>query len=234
MVARRQWQSLLEVVLCSGVPTQLVLSGIAFVAGLRPVLEGGRLSLPFVAAVSTADTILLVVLILWFLKLRHESPRQLFLGGRSVARELSLGLVLFPAVVAFMIGAIWWLRQAFPALQTVPENPFEAMARSPAGAIALLLVAMGAGGIREEVQRAFLLHRFRLDLGGAATGLILTSAGFGIGHVVQGWDAVLVTAALGAFWGLLYFVRGSIVAAIVSHALANGTQVLIAYAQRPA
>jgi membrane protease YdiL (CAAX protease family) len=235
MVARRQWQSLFEVVLCSGVPTQLVLSGIAIVAGLRPVPEGGGgLSLPFVAAVSTADAILLVALILWFLKLRQESPRQLFLGGRSVTRELSLGLVLFPAVVAFMIGAIWWLRQAFPALQTVPENPFEAMARSPAGAIALLLVAMGAGGIREEVQRAFLLHRFRLDLGGAVTGLILTSAGFGIGHVVQGWDAVLVTAALGAFWGLLYFVRGSIIAAIVSHALANGTQVLIAYAQRPA
>jgi CAAX protease family protein len=233
MVARRQWQSLLEVVLCSGFPTQLVLSGMALVAGLRPVPESGGLSLPFVAAVSAADTLLLIALILWFLKLRHESPRQLFLGERSVGRELSVGLVLFPAVVVFMIGAIWWLREAFPALRTVPENPFEAMARSPAGATALLLVAMGAGGLREEVQRAFLLHRFRLDLGGAASGLIVTSAGFGIGHVVQGWDAVLVTAALGAFWGLLYLVRGSIVAAMVSHALANGAQVLIAYAQRP-
>jgi membrane protease YdiL (CAAX protease family) len=233
MVARRQWQSLLEVVLCSGFPTQLVLSGMALVAGMRPVPETGGLSLPFVAAVSAADTLLLIALVLWFLKLRHESPRQLFLGERSVGRELRVGLLLFPAVVAFMIGAIWWLREAFPALRTVPENPFEAMARSPSGATALLLVAMGAGGIREEVQRAFLLHRFRLDLGGAATGLIVTSAGFGIGHVVQGWDAVLVTAALGAFWGLLYLVRGSIVAAMVSHALANGAQVLIAYAQRP-
>ena len=233
MVARRQWQSLLEVVLCSGFPTQLVLSGMALVAGLRPVPETGGLSLSFVAAVSAADTLLLIALILWFLKLRHESPRQLFLGERSVGRELRVGLLIFPAVVVFMIGAIWWLREAFPALQTVPENPFEAMARSPAGATALLLVAMGAGGIREEVQRAFLLHRFRLDLGGPATGLIVTSAGFGIGHVVQGWDAVLVTAALGAFWGLLFLVRGSIVAAMVSHALANGAQVLIAYAQRP-
>jgi membrane protease YdiL (CAAX protease family) len=183
--------------------------------------------------VTAADTVLLIALILWFLKLRGESPRQLFFGRRSIARELGLGLMLFPAVVMFMIGAIWWLRQAFPGLQTVPQNPFEAMARSPVGATALLLVAMGAGGIREEVQRAFLLHRFRLDLGGAATGLILTSAAFGVGHVVQGWDAVLVTAALGAFWGLLYLVRGSIVAAMVSHALANGSQVLIAYAQRP-
>ena len=65
---------------------------------------------------------------------------------------------------------------------------------------------MVAGGIREEMQRAFLLHRFRTDLGGAAIGLLLTSAAFGIGHLVQGWDAVLVTAALGAFWGALSLV----------------------------
>jgi len=184
-----------------------------------------------VAAVSIGDTILLTALILWFLSLRQESPRQLFFGERPVGREASVGLVIFPAVVVFMIGAIWWLRQAFPGLQTVAENPFEAMARSPFGAIALLLVAVAAGGVREEMQRAFLLHRFRNDLGGAATGLAVTSAAFGIGHLVQGWDAVLVTGALGAFWGLLYLTRGSIVAAIVSHALANGTQVLIAYAQ---
>ena len=231
MVGRRQWQSLLEVVLCSGFPTQLVLSGIALFAGIRPLRDTGALSLPFVAAVSMGDTILLTALILWFLSLRQESPRQLVLGERPVGREASVGLVIFPAVVVFMIGAIWWLRQAFPGLPTVAENPFEAMARSPFGAMALLLVAVAAGGVREEMQRAFLLHRFRNDLGGAATGLAVTSAAFGIGHLVQGWDAVLVTGALGAFWGLLYLTRGSIVAAIVSHALANGTQVLIAYAQ---
>ena len=231
MVARRQWESLLEVVLCSGFPTQLALSGVALLAGIRPMRESGGLSLAFVAAVSAADTVLLITLILWFLKRRQESPRQLFLGERSVARESGVGLLLFPGVVLFMIGAIWWLRQAFPGLQTVPTNPFEAMARSPVGALALLLIAMGAGGIREELQRAFLLHRFRTDLGGAATGLALTSAAFGIGHAVQGLDAVVVTATLGAFWGLLYLTRGSIVAAIVSHALANGTQVLIAYWQ---
>ena len=132
-----------------------------------------------------------------------------------------------------MSGAIFWLRQLLPNLHTVPENPFEALARSPAGAFALLLVAMVAGGIREEMQRAFLLHRFRTDLGGAAIGLLLTSAAFGIGHLVQGWDAVLVTAALGAFWGALFLARGSILAAVASHALANGTQVLIAFLQRP-
>lgn len=231
MVPGTRWQSLLEVVLCSGFPTQLALGGLAVLIGLQPTTSGGGLSLGFVAALSAADTVLLLGLVLWFLRLRGESPRQLFLGARPVAAEVRLGLLLTPLVVVFMSGTIWFLRQLLPDLLTVPENPFAALAHSPAGAFALLLVAMVAGGLREEMQRAFLLHRFRADLGGAATGLLVTSAAFGIGHLVQGWDAVIVTASLGAFWGALFLARGSIVAAVTSHALANGAQVLIAFLQ---
>ena len=231
MAPGTRWQSLLEVVLCSGFPTQLALSGLALVSGLRPMTADGGLALPFVAAVSAADTILLLALVLWFLRLRGESPRQLFLGDRSIPREMRLGLILSPLVVVFMSGTIGLLRQLLPALRTVPENPFGVLARSPEGALALLAVAMIAGGVREEMQRAFLLHRFRADLGGATVGLLVTSAAFGIGHVMQGWDAVVVTASLGAFWGALFLSRGSIVAAVTSHALANGAQVLFAFLQ---
>jgi membrane protease YdiL (CAAX protease family) len=229
MIARRQWQSSAEVVLCSGFPTQLFLSSLATLAGLGPLTDAGGLSLRFVAVVSAADTLLLGALVWWFLHLRHESPRQVLLGDRRASREMAVGLLLAPGVVVFMSGGMWWLRQVLPGLQTVPENPFELMAASPLGAIALLLVAVGAGGVREEVQRGFLLHRFREDLGGPVNGLVLTSVVFGLGHVVQGWDAVLVTGALGAFWGALYYTRGSILAALVSHALANGAQVGFAY-----
>jgi membrane protease YdiL (CAAX protease family) len=95
-----------------------------------------------------------------------------------------------------------------------------------------MLVAVVAGGLREELQRAFLLHRFRSDLGGAVNGLILTSVAFGLGHLLQGWDAVIVTGLLGAFWGGLYLARRSITAGVVSHGLTNAAQVMIAYAQR--
>lgn len=229
MVARRQWQSLSEVVLCSGFPTQLVIGGVATIAGLAPTTGSGALSLPFVAAVSAADTVLLCGLAVWFLRLRGESPGRVFLGRRPAAREAALGLLLAPAVVVFMSAGMWWLRQVLPGLQSVPENPFEVMARSPAGALVVLVVAVVAGGVREEVQRGFLLHRFREDLGGPANGLVITSAIFGLGHVVQGWDAVLVTGTLGAFWGALYLRRGNILAAMVSHGLANGAQVGFAY-----
>jgi membrane protease YdiL (CAAX protease family) len=231
MTVGRRGQSLFEVVLCSGFPTQLALSGAALLSGIEATTADGGLSLAFVAAVSAADTVLLVSLILWFLHLRAESPRKLFLGERAIGPEIRLGLLLSPLLVVFMSGTIWWLRQLLPTLKTVPENPFEALAHSPEGALALLAVAMVAGGVREEMQRAFLLHRFRADLGGATVGLLVTSAIFGIGHLVQGWDAVIVTASLGAFWAALFLTRGSIVAAVTSHALANGTQVLIAFLQ---
>lgn len=227
MIARRQWQSLAEVVLCSGFPTQLVLGGVATLAGLAPA--SGELSLPFVAAVSAADTVLLIALILWLLRLRGESVRAVLVGGAAPGRDLALGLLLAPGVVAFMSGGIVWLRRVWPQLHTVAENPFQGMARSPEDAMILLVVAVVAGGIREEVQRGFLLHRFRTDLGGPINGLVITSCAFGLGHLLQGWDAAIVTALLGAFWGALYLRRGSIVAALVSHGVANGVQVGFAF-----
>jgi membrane protease YdiL (CAAX protease family) len=121
------------------------------------------------------------------------------------------------------------LRWMWPALATVPTNPFEALASTPGRAMLLGVVAMVAGGVREEMQRGFLLHRFRHDLGGAMPGLVITSLAFGLGHVMQGWDAAVVTAGLGAVWGLVFLRRGSIGASLFSHAATNGVQVLAAY-----
>ena len=85
-----------------------------------------------------------------------------------------------------------------------------------------------AGGVREELQRAFLLHRFQQDLGGARVGLALTSVAFGLGHTIQGLDAAIITALLGALWGAVYLARRSSMAGIVSHSLFNGGQLVLA------
>jgi membrane protease YdiL (CAAX protease family) len=87
-----------------------------------------------------------------------------------------------------------------------------------------------AGGIREEIQRAFLLHRFEQHLGGPAVGLIVTSAAFGLGHTLQGLDAAIVTGMLGAFWGTVYLVRRSVVSTVTNHALFNVAQIALGYA----
>ena len=93
-------------------------------------------------------------------------------------------------------------------------------------AVIFAIVVMIAGGVREEVQRGFIVHRFEQYLGGGAVGVIAYSVVFGLGHLEQGWDASLATGLLGAIWGCLYLVRGSIVAPMVSHAGFNLLQLI--------
>ena len=82
------------------------------------------------------------------------------------------------------------------------------------------------GGIKEEMQRAFVLHRFDQSLGGARAGLVVYSVVFGTGHIIQGYDVAIVTTLLGLAWGIVYLRRRSLVASSVSHAGFNAAQVL--------
>jgi membrane protease YdiL (CAAX protease family) len=88
------------------------------------------------------------------------------------------------------------------------------------------LVAIVAGGVREELQRAFMLHRFEQYLGGAAVGVLVLSVAFGLGHMMQGWDAVITTGTLGAFWAAMYLRRRSSIAPVVSHSGFNSLEIL--------
>jgi membrane protease YdiL (CAAX protease family) len=109
----------------------------------------------------------------------------------------------------------------------VPTNPFETLAAGGYGEAAMMgVISIVAGGLREELQRAFLLRRFEQHLGGAAVGIVVLSTAFGLGHVMQGWDAVVTTGLLGAFWGLIYLWRRSSIAPILSHAGFNSIEVL--------
>jgi membrane protease YdiL (CAAX protease family) len=85
---------------------------------------------------------------------------------------------------------------------------------------------MFAGGVREEVQRGFIVHRFGQHLGGGVVGVLVYSVIFGLGHYEQGYDASLATAMLGAIWGFVYLQRRSIVGPVISHAGFNLAQVL--------
>lgn len=229
MSSRRQWKSLGEVVLCSGYPTQLAIGGLLHLAGLEAMTPEGGLSLAFLAWTGALDTVLLLALITWLTRRRGESVTRLFFGQRPVFRETLLGVALAPAVLGVITVTMLVIRLVAPALRTVPENPLEALARSREGLLMLLAMVTLAGGVREELQRAFLLERFRQDLGGAGMGLLITSVGFGVGHLLQGWDAVIVTGLLGLMWGVIYLRRGSTIAPMVSHALANAAQVVVVH-----
>jgi membrane protease YdiL (CAAX protease family) len=215
-----------EILLCSSIPTQLLIASLLRMGGWTPFDEAGRLSLPFVVTLSAVDTIVLIGLMVALTAARGERAADLWLGLRPIRREAAIGAVLIPVVFLLVVVLLNLLMAVAPWLHNVPVNPLETMAGTAAGAAALAVVAIFAGGLREELQRAFLLRRFEQHLGGALVGVVVLSVAFGLGHIVQGWDAVITTGVLGAFWAVLYLRRRSAVAPLVSHAGFNTLEVL--------
>jgi membrane protease YdiL (CAAX protease family) len=224
--AHRRLVAIAEILLCSSVPTQALIGAVLQLAGWAPMDASGHLSLPFVLTLSLADTLVLVALMVALTRLHGESATELWLGERRVRVEIAVGLMLVPVVFMGVVILLNALRIFVPWLHNVPENPLERLAGTAADAAMFALVAIIAGGVREELQRAFLLRRFERHLGGAAVGVIVLSVAFGLGHYTQGWDAVITTGALGGFWAVVYLRRRSSVAPVVSHAGFNTLEIL--------
>ena len=219
-------RAIAEVVLCSSVPTQLLIASGLRTAGWGAFDETGQLSLPFVFTLSVADTLVLVALMAALTIARGDRVADLWLGTRPTGREAAFGAMLIPLVFLLVVVLLNLLMALAPWLHNVPTNPLEQMAGTARGAALLAVVAILAGGVREELQRAFLLRRFEEHLGGPMVGLVVLSIAFGLGHIVQGFDAVITTGVLGAFWAALYLRRRSAVAPVVSHAGFNTLEVL--------
>ena len=216
----------IEVLLCSGFPTQLLLIVIMNALGMRAMTAGGNLSPTYIFTLSLLDTALVLGLVFFFLHAHREPPRRVLFGTRPVLREALLGILLMPimlVVVAIVLAIILTLA---PRLHDVPRNPLHDMLQNRSDAIVFAVVVMIAGGVREEAQRGFILWRFEQYLGGGLLGIVLFSAAFALGHLNQGTDLALATGFLGAIWGAVYLVRRSIVAPMVSHATFNLVQIL--------
>jgi len=225
----RRLMALAEVTLCSGFPTQLGLISLLSLFGYTPSDAAGQLSISYIIVLSFADTIVVLLLVWSLMEAHNERPVATFVGKRPIAKEVALGIGLVPIALIITATVFGIIRQAAPWLHNVPKNPLEALIQSPTTAILFTVVAVIAGGFREEVQRAFILNRFEQHLGGSTIGLVVFSVAFGLGHLVQGQDAALVTGLLGAFWGIVYLKRRSVVAPIFSHAIFNIVEIQIAY-----
>jgi membrane protease YdiL (CAAX protease family) len=210
--------AIFEVMLCSGYPTQLALGGTLEALGYHAFDKSGALSTTYVVGVSLADALVVVGLVILFLRSHGERPRDVIVGRRPAILEAAAGVPLILVSFGIAIAALLIVQLAAPWLHDVTTNPLEALLKRPLDAWLFAVVVVIAGGVREEVQRAFILHRFDVWLGGGTVGLIVTSIAFGAGHLMQGADAALATGLLGAFWGLVYLRRRSAVAPIVSHA----------------
>lgn len=216
----------LEVFLCLGFPTQLVIGTVLATFGGQVRTASGGFNPPFLFAVTLLDTLLLVGLVCFFFRAHRESIREQLFGAPRWTREVLFGLALIPASFVVVLAVLRLLKIVAPSLANVPHNPLGELARTRVEAVMFAFVAMLAGGVREEVQRGFILRRFEQFLGGGRVGLIIFSCLFGLGHLDQGRNVAIATAALGAVWGAVFLSRRSIAAPMVSHAGFNLLQVL--------
>jgi membrane protease YdiL (CAAX protease family) len=221
-----RWAALFEVLAVCGIPTQLAIAVVLIhVFGLTLMGDDG-LSLQFFATLSLVDTAVVAVLIRFFLWMSHERPAEVFIGTRPAIGEIVRGLLLVPVVFLLVTGLVLSLRTLLPWMHTVEENPLEAFLDTAVGASVFLLVAVLAGGVREELQRAFILRRFEQRLGGIRLGLVLFSVMFGALHADQGLDVAVAIGLLGFAWGLIFIRRRSAMLPIANHAGFNALQVV--------
>ena len=211
--------------LVCGIPTQLVVLVFLFLVG-EPLPADGNIPLELFATLSLLDTALVALLIKLFLVLSGETTGDVFLGSRRSGREALRGLLLLPPVFIGVTGLVYLLRLAMPWLHNVQQSPLEAYMNTPFNAAIFLFVVVIAGGVREELQRGFILHRFRQRLGGVWVGLGIFTVAFGSLHLNQGIDVAIAVGSLGLLWGVLYIRRGSVVASMVNHGGFDAAQVI--------
>jgi membrane protease YdiL (CAAX protease family) len=215
-----------QIIAVSGFPTQLLIAAILIVGvGMSPYSSEG-LSLQFVATLSFIDTAVVALLILVFLRMGGEHSHTVFFGGRPIWPEFWRGLVFVPVLLMTVTAIVAGLRFIAPWLNTVPENPLAAFMTNPFDAAIFTVMVILAGGVREELQRGFILHRWHQRLGSAWTGNLLFGLLFGALHIEQGYDLAVVIGLMGMVWGATYLRRRSVVAGMVNHAGFNTAMVV--------
>ncbi len=159
-----------------------------------------------------------LMLVIFFLRMGGESLRSLGGRGQGLTREAVFGVATVPVLFGstFLVGAFF---HVFLPEQVSKSNPLLELVQSETDLALFLISSLYVGGIKEEIQRAFVLRRFERFLGGLPTGLVLWSIFFGAGHAVQGIDNAVGAGVLGLLFGVLYLIRGSVVAPIWAHAL---------------
>jgi membrane protease YdiL (CAAX protease family) len=225
--ARKTWtdrlQAVLEVLLLAGLVSSFLASLPFGLTGRDPLALTN--DAPTVAAFILLEASIVLLLLLLVLRMNQETLRDLGVHKRRWISHLAVGAALVP--ILFLVNTL--VAMSFKVL--LPEyfldrNPLVDLIKTPKDLAIFLLAALYAGGVKEELQRAFILNRFRDHLGGAWLGLVLWSAVFGAGHYVQGLQGTVAATIFGFLFGGLYLVRRSLLAPLAAHALYDTTALL--------
>ncbi|NWG12593.1 MAG: CPBP family intramembrane metalloprotease [Acidobacteria bacterium] len=216
-------QAFLEVLLLAGLVSSFLASLPFGLTGRGPMALAS--DAPSVAAFILLEASIVLLLLLLLLHMNQETLKDLGMHRHQWISHLAVGAALVP--VLFLVNALVAL--CFKVLLPkyfLDRNPLIDLIRTPKDLAVFLLAALYAGGIKEELQRAFILNRFRDHLGGAWFGLVVWSIVFGAGHYVQGPQGVVAATIFGLLFGGLYLVRRSLLAPLAAHALYDTTALL--------
>jgi membrane protease YdiL (CAAX protease family) len=218
-------KALLEVLLVAGLLSNAIaylpfaLGGVSHEA----LVQNARLIAVFVF-VEACITVFLLVLISGA---HGERLRDLGWRRHQWRADVFIGLLVVP-LLFLMSALVSHLFRSFLPRYYTEQNLLLETIRSPLDLAFFVVSALFAGGIKEELQRAFVLVRFRRYLGGATVGLILWSAFFAYGHYLQGVQGSVIAGLFGFLFGLIYLVRRSLLAPIVAHSVYD-TAALLGY-----
>jgi len=208
-------RALLEVLLLSG-----LVSGFVAYLPFSAIHGAGTTPTASAQAVSTfvfLEASICLLLLLLVALTNREPLRDLGLRRDRWPAHALVGLAIVP--ILFLTNGL--VAAAFKLLLPkyfLDRNPLVDVIKTPQDLVLFLCVVLYAGGIKEELQRAFILNRFRDHLGGAWFGLVVWSAAFGAGHYVQGAQGMVAASIYGMIFGIVYLARGSLVAPVVAHA----------------
>jgi uncharacterized protein len=228
-IPRKKWidrvQALFEVLLLAGLASS-ILAGLPFAfseSGRASLLSNVRLMSVYLLLEAT------ITISLLFLVMRAHGETLKGFGLSWVRWRFSV--ILGFSVVPILFGlnvVVSLIFQAFFPRYFLERNPLTELIRSPLDLILFIAIALLAGGVKEELQRAFILRRFQANLGGAGLGLVLWSVAFGLGHYVQGTQGMIVAGLFGLILGVVYLARGDLIAPMVAHG-AYDTVALLGY-----
>ena len=238
----------LEIFLLCGFVTQTMSEGILLATGVQP---GDPLRALFnFAAVDALLVVLLVAALQWRRGgvVAPFGPPSTGTGERNSGSASSWGLGLFLVVP---IGSGLFLRFLWPAVPA--SRNFAWMMDGSDDLFLLLGLGIVGGGLREEVQRAFILRRFEVvfrgrsgatktvqSIGGPSgtvaspnagswVGLTLWSVLFGLSHSFQGLDAAITAVVAGLCLGGVFLWRQSLWTPMLGHTVANAATAFLAF-----
>ena len=173
-----------------------------------------------------AAIVLVVLMIAWAGKIPRESI-GLVMSGTQVRLVLML-------LAAIGISGLFFRWKGDRFVKRMLEMAVAILPATPIERWWFAVLSIGAGVSEELLFRGFLLYylaRYLPDLN-VWPQILIASAVFGLAHLFQGWRGILATGALGAVFGLLYAVTGSLFVPVVIHAAIDLRILIVATPQR--